>query len=423
MKMMIPAAAAALALSGLACSPPTPAPDGGTAGGSAGGSATGGGSAGGSTTVTYRSFTAPSTTPVSGSFLFTITGEESASEGFSFPPPAGSTEPSFIDGWEVRYEHMLTTVDNITLSTNPDMTPGNPGMTGPAVARATGPWAVDLAKEGPVVAKEMEGKAFPLVRLSNQTLATGTPAFGASTKYAFSFDLVEADANPIDVNLDADAKAAYQVMRTNGWSYWVKGTATWKGDMGTPACRSTNASYDFGRLPKVVNFSFGWKVPASYKNCLNQELMPADSRGVQLGANGAEATVQVTLHNDHPFWDALEEDAPLRFDAVAARKSVAMGMAPAATLTNADLTGVDFQAVKDAQGTAVPFRYCGAVQMGERTMGGLTLDPKGVPVNPAGGAGGLKDLYEYMAYNLSTLAHANAGEGLCVVERKYPSPQ
>lgn len=374
--------------------------------------------------ATFRTFTAPSTTAANGSFLFTITGEATATEGFAFPPAAGAMEPSFIDGWEVRYDHMLVTVDALTLSENPDLSPGNPGVTGAAIARASGPWAVDLAKAGPLDAKEMAGKAFPLVRLTNQSLKSGTPAFGTSTKYAFGYELIAAAQHPIDVNLDAEAKAAYQQMRTNGWSYWVQGTATWKGDLGTPACRSTNASYDFGRVPKVVNFSFGWKVPASYKNCLNQELMPADSRGVQLGANGAEAVVQMTLHNDHPFWDALEEDAPLRFDAIAVRKSVASGAAPATvTVTNADLTGVDFEAVNDAQGNRVPFRYCGAVQMGERTMGGLVLDPKGVPVNPAGGAAGLKDLSDYMAYNLSTFGHANAGEGLCVVERKYPSPQ
>ncbi len=409
--------ALSLAVATSACGPVTPNTDGGTGGGSAGGSAGDGGP------VEYRSFSAPSTTPVNGSFLFTITGEATATEGFAFPSPAGGMEPSFIDGWEVRYEHMLVTVENLTLSDNPDLSPGNPGMTGAAVARASGPWAVDLAKEGPVAGKGMEGKAFPLARVSNQTLKAGTPAFGISTRYAFSYELVEANGNPIDVNLDADAKAAYQLMRTNGWSYWVKGTATWKGNMGTPGCRSTNASYDFNRVPTVVSFSFGWKVPTAYKNCINQELMPADSRGVQLGSNGAESTVQMTLHNDHPFWDALEEDAPLRFDAIAARKSVAMGMAPAATVTNADLEGVDFQAVKDAQGNTVPFRYCGVVQLGERTMGGLTLDPKGVPVNPAGGAAGLKDLSDYMAYNLSTFGHTNAGEGLCVVERKYPSPQ
>lgn len=407
-------AALSMTVAASACGPVSPGPDGGSGGGSASGD-------GGP--VEYRPFTAPSTTPVTGSFLFTITGEATATEGFSFPPSAGGMEPSFIDGWELRYEHLLVTVDNVTLAENPDLSPGNPGMTGTAVARASGPWAVDLAKQGPVVGKGMEGKAFPLVRLNNQSLKSGTPAFGTSTKYAFSYELVAADGSPVDVNLDADAKAAYQLMRTNGWSYWVKGTATWKGDVGTPACRSTTAGYDFNRVPKVVNFSFGWSVPAAYKNCLNQELMPADSRGVQLGSNGAQATVQMTLHNDHPFWDALEEDAPLRFDAIAARKSVATGLAPAATITSADLVGVDFQAITDAQGTRVPFRYCGAVQSGERTMGGLSYDPKGVPVNATGGAAGLKDLSDYMAYNLSTFGHTNAGEGLCVVERRYPSPQ
>jgi hypothetical protein len=434
------AAVVALSMAGLlvACGQTMPRPDAGTTGGgAAGGLSTGGGSAGGAGggmaggsamdagVVTFRTFTAPSTTAVNGSFLFTITAEESASEGFGFPPPAASTEPFFIDGWEVKYDHLLTTVDNVTLSSNPDMNPNDPSMTGPVVARATGPWAIDLAKEGSLDAKEMEGKAFPLVRLTNQNAAAGTPAFSTTAKYAFGFDLVAADINPIDVNLDADAKAAYQVMRNNGWSYWIKGTATYRGTMGTPACRSTNAAYDYTRIPKVVNFAFGWRVPTSYKNCLNQELMPMDSRGVQLGANGAEAVAQMTLHNDHPFWDALEEDAPLRFDAIAARKSAPVGMTPPATVsvTNADLQGVDFEALADAQGTRLPIRYCGATSASERTMGNLAYDPKGVPVNAMGGAMGLKDLYEYMAYNLSTLGHLNAGEGLCVAQRQYPSPQ
>jgi hypothetical protein len=389
-----------------------------------GGTTTGGGAAGGASPVTFRTFTTPSTAAMNGSFLFTVTAEESASEGFSFPPPAGSQEPFFIDGWEIKYDHLITTVDNITLSENPDMNPQDPAMTGPAVARAQGPWAVDLAKEGPVDAKEMEGKAFPLVRLASQNLKAGMPAFSTTVKYAFGFDLVAADANPFDVNLDAEAKAAYQVMRQNGWSYWIKGTATHRGEMGTPACRSTNAMYDSNRIPKVVNFTFGWRVPTTYKNCVNQELMPSDSRGVQLGANGAQAEVQLTLHNDHPFWDALEEDAPLRFDAIAARKSVASGTPPSmVSVSNADVQGVDFEALTDAQGMRLPIRYCGAQEATERTMGSLAYDPKGRPVNPMGGAAGLKDLYEYMAYNLSTFGHLNAGEGLCVATRNYPSPQ
>jgi hypothetical protein len=426
------AATVALSLGALlaACGQMPNRPDaGGTGGGAAGGMAGGsaGGMAGGTAMdagVTFRAFTAPSTTAVNGSFLVTVTAEESASEGFGFPPPAASTEPFFIDGWEVKYDHLLVTVDNVTLSSNPDMNPNDPATTGPVVARANGPWAIDLAKEGPLVAKEMEGKSFPLTRVLNQTAVSGTPAFSTTAKYALGFDLVAADGNPFDVNLDADAKAAYQVMRANGWSYWIKGTATYKGAMGSPACRSSNMTYDYARIPKVVTFTFGWRVPTSYKNCKNQELMPMDSRGVQLASNGGEAVAQLTLHNDHPFWDALEEDAPLRFDAIAARKSAPVGMTPPATVavTNDDLKAADFEALADAQGTRLPIRYCGAVAMGERTTGNLAYDPKGVPVNAMGGAMGLKDLYDYMAYNLSTFGHLNAGEGLCVAQRQYPSP-
>ena len=44
-----------------------------------------------------------------------------------------------------------------------------------------------------------------------------------------------------------------------------------------------------------------------------------------------------------------------------------------------------------------------------------------VPVNPAGGATGLRDVADYMTYNLSTFGHLN-NDGLCFPERQYPSP-
>ncbi len=373
--------------------------------------------------VSFRTFTAPSTTAVPGAFLFTVTGEASATEGYSFPPPSSGGEPFFIDGWELTYDHMLVTLDNLTLSENPDMTPANPAMTGPAVARASGPWAVDLAKQGPLDAKEMNGKAFALARVTNQNLKAGTPAFSTTAKYAFGFDIVAADGSPINVNLDAAAQQLYRQMRANGYAYWIEGTATWKGDMGGPACRSTSSTYNFARIPKTVRFSFGFKSPTQYRNCINPDLMPADSRGVQLPSSG-EAVAQATLHNDHPFWEALEEDAPLRFDAIAARKSVASapdGGVPMASVTNADLVGFDFEVANDAQGMRIPWRYCGPIEANERTMGNFAYDPKMVPVNPAGGAQGLKDLMDYMTYNQSTFGHLN-NDGLCVSLRQYPSP-
>jgi hypothetical protein len=397
-----------LTLTFAACGPTTPGPDSGTGGG--------GVSDGGF----FADYTAPSAAMVNNSLLITVTGEASATEGNGFPPVAGA-ELYFLDGWELTYQHVLVTVGSVTVSEGPDTNPNDQAVTGPLVAEAVGPWAVDLAKAGPLDAKEQNGKAFALTRLTNQNKKSGTPAFDATSKYAFGYSLVAAGEGAQNVNLDADAQAAYRAMAQNGWTVWLKGTATWKGDLGTPACRSTNAAYDFGRFPKVVNFAFGYRAPVNFKNCLNPELQPSDSRGVQTASN-AQTTAQVTFHLDHPFWEALTEDAPLRWDVLAARRSVASGAGPAVIeVTNADLE-IDFLAPKDAQMGAIPWRTCGPVNVGERTMGTVSYDPGTVAVNPAGGAAGLKNLADYMTYNLSTFGHFN-NDGLCFPDRQYPSPQ
>lgn len=398
-----------LALTLSACGTPMPVPDSGTGGG-------GGANDGGF----FADFTAPATTPVNNSLLVTVTGESSAIEGNAFPPPVGA-ELYFLDGWEIAYEHVLVTVGSVNISEGPDTNPNDQAVTGPLVAEAMGPWAVDLAKGGPLDSKEDNGKSVALARITNQNKKSGTPAFDVTSKYAFGFSLVAAGAGAQNVNLDADAQAAYRLMAQNGWTVWFKGTATWKGDQGTPACRSTNAAYDFARFPKVVNFAFGFKAPVNFKNCINPDLQPADSRGVQTVTN-AQTIAQVTFHLDHAFWEALTEDAPLRWDLIAARKSVSSGVGPSMVdVTEADLA-VDFLAPRDAQMNAIPWRTCGPVNVGERTTGTVSYDPGTVAVNPAGGAAGLKNLVDYMTYNLSTFGHMN-NDGLCFPDRQYPSPR
>jgi len=400
----------ALSLSALglaACGTPMPGADGGTGGGTGDGGF-------------FRDFAAPSTTSVSNSLLVTVTGEGSATDGVAFPPPTASS-PFFLDGWEFTWEHVLVTVGSASVSENPDLSPGDQSQTGPLVAEAVGPWAVDLAKPGPLDAKEQNGKAWPLARVPNQNRKNGTPAFDTTSKYAFGFSLVAAAEGAQNVNLDDAAQAAYRTMATNGWSVLLQGTATWKGDLSAPACRVTNSSFDFARFPKAVKFSLGFKAPVNFKNCVNPEFSPADSRGVQTVSN-AQTLTQLTFHLDHPFWEALTEDAPLRFDALAARKSVATGAGPASVeLTMSDLA-FDFTAPRDAQNAPIPWRTCGPVQPGERTQGTLSLDPVNVPTNPAGGAAGLANLVDYMTYNLSTFGHLN-NDGLCFPERQYPSPR
>ena len=369
----------------------------------------------------FEGYSAPSTSAVNNSLLITITGEASATEGTGFPPPAAGGAPYFADGWEITYEHVLVTVGSVSISEGPDSNPNDQSITGPVVAEVPGPWAVDLAKAGPLDSKEQNGKAWPLARIANQNKKTGTPAFDATAKYALGFSLLPAGEGAQNVNLDADAELAYRTMAENGWSVLQQGTATWKGDRGTPACRSTNALYDFGRFPRAVKFSFGFAAKVNFKNCVNPELQPADSRGVQTATN-AQTTAQVTFHLDHPFWEALTEDAPLRWDAIAARKSVASGMGPASVEVTLSDLAFDLQAPRDAQNAPIPWRTCGPVEAGERSTGTLSYDPVNVPVNPAGGAAGLKDLVDYMTYNLSTFGHLN-NDGLCFPDRQYPSPR
>ncbi|MCC6336485.1 MAG: hypothetical protein IT380_21170 [Myxococcales bacterium] len=387
----------------------TPTMDGGTGGG--------GGSGDGGLLLTFEP---PSTTAVNNSLLITISGESFATEGIGFPPASARGAPYFLDGWEVRFTHAVVVVDRLTVSENPDLNPNDPSQTGEAVARAEGPWAVDLAKGGPLVAKELNGQAVALARLTGQNLKAGTPSFAPTAKYAFGYQLIAARAGVYDVNLDAEGEAAYREMASNGWTVWLSGTATWKGDLGAPACRSTGASYDFARFPKAVAFSFGFRAPVDFKNCENPELSPAGSRGLQTQAL-AQTTAQVTFHLDHPFWEALEEDAPLRWDVLAARRAVDAGVGP--STASLDLTDLafDFQAPKDAQGAALPWRTCGPTLANERSTGTVAYDPVNVPVNPSGGAAGLKSLSDYMTYNLSTFGHLN-NDGLCFPARSYPSP-
>jgi hypothetical protein len=343
------------------------------------------------------------------SFRILVTGEEFAQTGYGFPPAPGQ-EVSFKDGWEVKYDRVLLTLGAIALSENPDTSPTDPSQTGQLVAQLDGPFAVDLVAGG-----RFPDGAAGLGVLTTQN-KKGAAAFDSSARYAFSYALVKADPTAQQVNLDAAAQAAYATMVSAGYSAWMEGTATFKGT----ACRATTipgqAAYDFTRLPRVVHFKFGWSIPTTFKNCLNPAI-GMNVRGVQVKDNVA-VDEAITFHLDHPFWEALTEDAPLRWDAIAARKSVAVAPGPATVdVTEADVKGVDFLAFQDAQGLRLPIRFCGAAQAGEPTSGQLRYDPTTVPV----GAAGLKDLYDYMQYNTSTFGHLNA-DGLCFPSRDFPAP-
>src|SRR6188768_3046685 len=69
-----------------------------------------------------RPFAPPPANPGNASVLFTISGEALATEGVAFPPAPGQ-ELRLVGGWEIQFERLVVTVDDLTLSANPDSDP------------------------------------------------------------------------------------------------------------------------------------------------------------------------------------------------------------------------------------------------------------------------------------------------------------
>jgi hypothetical protein len=370
-----------------------------------------------------RRFTAPAE-PGPGGVLITVSGEALATEGFPFPPTAGQ-EVAFVDGWSVSFSRLLATVGTVTLSANPDTDPSDATKTGPVVAEAVGPWAVDLAKDDPSYLSGFggEGRALALAALESQNKAGGAK-FDTSqgTRYAVGFDTVPASTSAFNVNLGPEALEDYAKMVAEGCSVLYVGTASWNGQTCTPAA---GADPVLDALPKKVDLRLCFKAPTRYQNCQNPANDPGapigseeHQRGVAFKAN-APVVAQLTVHADHPFWNSVEEDSPLVFDPFAAQKS---GETGTPTLTLADMAKVDWTAVKDQKGAALPWRNCVGADYTPRPGAMSMLAGTSPNVGASGDpAKGLRHYADYATYLLSTQGHVNGG-GLCGVARNYPSP-
>ncbi|MFO0619036.1 MAG: hypothetical protein U0414_40985 [Polyangiaceae bacterium] len=344
-----------------------------------------------------------------------ISGEDAAVEGFPFPL-AG--EVALADGWELSFTHVLVSVDHVTLSENPDLSPSDQSQTGKVVATLDGPWIVDLSKPGTETGAGGEGKAILLGRITEQNANGGEP-FDTTQRYAFGFEGTAASAAATRVNLDADADKAADEMITKGWSVLYVGTATFRGT----ACETSDPSYDYAPIPTSFAFSLGFASPTAYANCQNQDNAgtPFDGeeyqRGIPIPSN-AEGVAQITMHLEHPFFTDVVHDSALRFDHFAAR----LGGAPAGTkLTLDDLAGVDIAAITDRAGAPLPWRSCDGTALPAGAQ--MRLATGAVPVDPTADPGAaLRDVRDFVDYVQSTQGHLNGGEGLCFVHRKYPSP-
>jgi|SRR5579883_1546487 len=362
-----------------------------------------------------------------GSVQFTASGEVLALGGYAFPPPMNAAGV-FVDGWEVHFNKFFAVFDKVTLSTNPDTSPTDQSQTGPVVAEIDGPWAIDLHQGGPLPGKGGGNEqAYPIQAICNQN-KNGNAPFDPTVRYAFSFESVPATPAATLIKIDPN-DPDWQAMLANHWNVLYVGTATWKGDqlpMGM-MCTSTNPAYDFSKLPKVVNFKLGFATPTQYINCQNPDNDPAmglngedHQRGVQIKSN-AQTIAQVTFHTDHPFWESFTHDTPAHFDQLAA---LAQKQTDGTYLVTLDMTkGVNYTAFKDAAGNPLPWRACAPGYTPPNMNQQMGFDSLSIPYNPNGEPSKvMRDYQDYMRYDQSTQGHLNS-DGLCFVQRMYPSPQ
>jgi hypothetical protein len=205
-------------------------------------------------------------------------------------------------------------------------------------------------------------------------------------------------------------------MQASGVTVLYVGTATFKGT----TCTTSDATYDFTELPKVVHFRLGFETPTHYRNCQNTDLKgkafagEEAQRGLQIGSGDSFA--QVTLHLDHAFWNTVAHDAAeLYFD------QFAIAAHPDGTVTLDDLASLDFTSFKDKTGKALPWRSCIADKPAK--SGVRAFDSGSVPVNPnAAPSAALRNYADYVSYQQSTQGHLNA-DGLCAVSRQFPAPR
>jgi hypothetical protein len=414
---------------------------------------------------------APSVDPnavENGQLLLTASGEILALDGYNFPA-VNPGDGVFADGWEVRFSHYIATFDKVSLWANPDMSPTDQSQVGALVAELDGPWAVDLHLNGPafpyVDGKEQGERAVAFAVLANENKNGGAPFPTDGTRLAIGFSAVVPTPNALNVNLDADGLSAYQYMVDNGCTVLYVGQAIWKGNVSPGLCVAPDRASDagasdattsggtnsggtgqeteFALLPDTVNFDLCFK-PAdpgglqpgdpetSWINCDNQDNDPApglDGEPHERGVAFLSTTYtvgEVTFHTDHPFWESTQHDTPARFDPFAAQVVGAATDGGVPTVHLTDVIGVDYTGFTDRAGHPLPWRTCDPNYQnpnGGSRSGQMNYDPVHVPHCTHGDhSTGLCDYYDFSKYDQSTQGHWNGSDGLCFVERHYPSP-
>ncbi|MFP2928873.1 hypothetical protein ACLESO_27475 [Pyxidicoccus sp. 3LG] len=197
---------------------------------------------------------------------------------------------AFEDGWSVRFSKFLVKLGEVKVATK-DETAAQQGQSK----------VFDVHKPGPVVVETF----------------TELPAQDWDhVSYAIA-PFPEAVAG----NADAQDVA---LMKTGGYSVYVEGVAT-KG--------SVTKSFDWGFTSDTL-----------YEHCESEDL----GAGVTVPKDG-EASVELTIHGDHLFFDDLQSpDAKMRFDALAAADKLGIAGADG-VVTLEELAAVDLTELPQGQ--------------------------------------------------------------------------
>jgi hypothetical protein len=224
----------------------------------------------------------------------------------------------FSDGWAVRFDTFLVSIGNVKAQAGHDHDE----------AGFDGFYIVDLAKSSNGEGQELE---------------TFDALGGTYDHYGYQ---IEPDAAATNVNAD---DAAATAMKTNGYSIWVRGSATKGGESKT--------------------FDWGFTMRLTYAHC---------EAGMTIDGNNV--VMQSTIHADHLFYDDAVSDEPnVSFDLFATAD------------TNADnALALDELAATD-------------IRTQTRYQVGSTRDVEGKEIT---------NLRQFLEHQTTTVGHIN-GEGHC----------
>lgn len=342
----------------------------------------------------------------------TYSGETLSIAGLPYVPNTPG-DPYFVDGWSVQFYEYIVVVGNIRLNTNPTLDSTWPHM-GSEVANKPGPFVIDARRAQGFLGKD---GVEPASGLFLWTQLDNGQSFDSSTRYAFSYDIVQARYPATNVNLSPQELADYDLMVKNHWSKLVRGKATFAASGSyTP---DATAQMKFAAMPSTVYFAMGWDDHTQLLNCVNTDNGDhlednLGNRGVQTNNNGMYVA-QITIHSDHLFWDTLEhEGEPLRFDPIAAWAPQNTSVSNPFWINDLS-SGSNHQqlAATFVDGTPLPDRapyLTGNGMTFTSDMSGtqVVMNTNGVTTVPA------NNYPDFMAFSVQSQPHLNA-QGLCYV--------